>query len=1254
MTSSRPLSLHHRSRRDAWRRSSALVITLAIVAVLTVLLLAFLSRAGMERQIAGASAAENKADQIAKAGLDIIVTDFRQEIAAGSTVTANTTGNPGWPGIYLPASANTSVPARLLTGSSPTSETNNFNLVRRSMTVAEFASVTGAVPLSSYYSQYGGAFPTNNLASSPNANTAANPSANGRSISPTRWNKPQLLNDTTHFIPPDWVLVTRNGPEAFTAWDATVADASPANTNYVIGRYAYTVYDEGGLLDVNVVGRLSAIPTPPIGKTVVSAMADLTQLTNSAPNWTGSACIPAQSAVDKLVQWRDASTSATAYNAANPSDTTTYFGYVTGSTNSFTLVQPGNQAFLTRQDLINSITSTAPGSLGAAGFTTNALPFLATFTRQVNAPSFYPALTNFNPAAVNNATVVDASSRPKTGVGTSGGLFSIPGYDTADQASSAIAVRAAAITLDNQNYSGAADMLNPALADVRFPLAGTLPDGTTVTKGEPLLRKRFALSRLALLTASNATVSSSATPTDQNDLIYRYFGLTRSTATFTTPGGTYVSPWIYNHGGPTGEILTLQELQAAIANGTIAPRDPDFFELLQAAIAAGSLGRDAANPSSVGDSGYGVIGTGDTTAPSPTPAPSQTDESVTYHILQIGANIIDQANPRYDPISISIGGSAPVTVYGQEDLPCVNKIIPFICTDSPTTGTQSMSGWYLFELWNPYQVPNSSSNNPQLRLTGNPPNGTASSAFLNIKVNNAPAQYLSYPATDFTAAGSGTNYIQFTPTANSTFAVPAVLAQGNTSGMTSPVARNVQSAGDVLNDGVSHTWAGIYAGNISNPAFATNGPCESWEISPGTTQANQEGTGSTKNFVAGFATFALQVLTSNGAWQTYNLCRNLYSTKNSTGSAVLNTPPGGGYLYSKLDPRTDRWSFSMDENFAVNGSSTKIGITWLWAPKTHSGGYNPKLVGYYWGPQMTSGFNQPGTQTGPTPGGNYFSLNQNNDQTTYSYIDPDGVVRRADEMYSTVGSSDAASYGVAMNLTASNGVYPSRPFLLHRPFQSVAELGYAFRDVAWKSLDFFTSRSGDSALLDVFSAYEEPPVVAGKVDVNTRNVPVLAALLNGACIDELDSGNGAPTQLSPAEALGFANKLVSVSSSLPLHNKSDLVNRVMAGLTTDATSATPNTGDGWGGNFSAAGLPQAQKASIKMNREAPIRSLSEATASRTWNFLIDIIAQSGRYTASSASFADFTTDGEKRYWLHVAIDRYTGKIVDEQLEPVYE
>jgi hypothetical protein len=52
--------------------------------------------------------------------------------------------------------------------------------------------------------------------------------------------------------------------------------------------------------------------------------------------------------------------------------------------------------------------------------------------------------------------------------------------------------------------------------------------------------------------------------------------------------------------------------------------------------------------------------------------------------------------------------------------------------------------------------------------------------------------------------------------------------------------------------------------------------------------------------------------------------------------------------------------------------------------------------------------------------------------------------------------------------------------------------------------------------------------------------------------------------------------------------------------------------------------------------------------------MIDVIAQTGRYGWNAKSLDQFTVEGERRYWLHVAIDRFTGEIVDEQWELVNE
>ena len=51
---------------------------------------------------------------------------------------------------------------------------------------------------------------------------------------------------------------------------------------------------------------------------------------------------------------------------------------------------------------------------------------------------------------------------------------------------------------------------------------------------------------------------------------------------------------------------------------------------------------------------------------------------------------------------------------------------------------------------------------------------------------------------------------------------------------------------------------------------------------------------------------------------------------------------------------------------------------------------------------------------------------------------------------------------------------------------------------------------------------------------------------------------------------------------------------------------------------------------------------------------LDLVAQSGKLTPISEGLEDFVMEGERRYWLHLAIDRMTGAVVDSQLEIVHE
>src|SRR5436305_1791523 len=128
-----------------------------------------------------------------------------------------------------------------------------------------------------------------------------------RSVDPTnptrgevtrpRWNSHYLIPSTASFTPPDWVLVTARGP-----------DLAPAASD-VIGRYAFAVYDEGGLLDMNLAGFPtwsgssddSPVPTPTpwqvnVGRKGIVAFADPTAF--PAPT-------PTSSEIRRIVGWRN-------------------------------------------------------------------------------------------------------------------------------------------------------------------------------------------------------------------------------------------------------------------------------------------------------------------------------------------------------------------------------------------------------------------------------------------------------------------------------------------------------------------------------------------------------------------------------------------------------------------------------------------------------------------------------------------------------------------------------------------------------------------------------------------------------------------------------------------------------------------------------------------------------------------------------------------------------------------------------------
>ncbi len=642
------------------RDGVALIIVLAFVVIITGVILAFFSRAIANRAISNASANQTKADLLAQGAADDIIGDLQAEIVAGSTVTtATSSSGTVLATIYTPSSPALMVPQ--LAGTNGIANPAP-NLVLRS----------ASGNTQNFFSSGGTTIPFNAVAVS-----STSPSLNGRSVSLARWNAPYYLplatgSDATpatgSFAPPDWVLVARNGstPTQVTANTAT----SATNSTTVIGRYAYAIYNEGNLLDANVAGYPSTTNTNTQSSyKPVLAYADLTQVGLT------------QGQIDQLVAWRNyASATVPGASYQNPqftgSSASNYYSFAISNPSGFLAVSstglnPGNsngllgpkgqsdRMFGSRQELISFFEN----GLGISGTALGALNYFTTFTRGLNQPSVWRD-----------------PSRPlvqQTGISQIGGGNNAQGAEDASQVS---------------------DPINPSFLNVRVTGAFTRNDGSTAVVGEPFVKKRFALSKLAWLTylgpsalrtpasawavgASNPGVTNinydmwamvnlygispaylaqgttnnitnyfglvwqkdgTATQGSFHDGEYKWYyaghnNLTSTSLRGVTSGGPGSGPPLPGTPGvsnPTGSISRIVD----IANLGSTARDPDFFELLKAAVAAGSKAKGSMSQPAILTGIYGLPGS----VSEPYYYQVFRDTSLDYAILQLGANIIDQ------------------------------------------------------------------------------------------------------------------------------------------------------------------------------------------------------------------------------------------------------------------------------------------------------------------------------------------------------------------------------------------------------------------------------------------------------------------------------------------------------------------------------------------------------------------------------------------------------------------------------------
>ncbi len=1274
------MNLISRSRAVSPRRGSSLVIVLGFVVLVTGLVVAFFTRVTNEVKVANSSANLTKVDLFSQGAMEMIIGDLKQEIAAGSILTNVSDSNIT---LYLPKSSASMVPSAV--GSTRTGEF--VNLVKRSANGLAFYSGTNYDAVT---------FPPSNRAVKISTTT---PSANGRFMSAARWNKALLLPKATpdsdvdftpseDFIPPDWIMVARDGSNP-TSW-SNDRRWNKSNPSSVIARYAYNIYDVGGLLDVNVAGYPSSMTTNQIGEKGSLAMADLTVIGLK------------QAQIDSVVGWRNFASiqapGAFPNPAFNPTSATNYYNYVISNIKGF--LRTGNTAlfknqsdrmFSSRQQMIKLMTSV--GTLGGntlAG-TQNALQYLTTFTRDLEQPSFIPDPNRPKNTFADEITVV-------------GGGLPQGGND--------------AYSTDGSVQ----DRVNPSFLTIRDQ------------KGEPLFRRRFPLSRLALVATATAASADA-------QKVYDYFGLRWDSTN---------EYWVYDHGGGAGVILSLSQIPKN--------REPDFFEILRASIHCDSLGKQHG----------GLDGTGPVSPHTFTSGGKIMDGRVNFQILQIGANIIDQYDEDSYPTVIFVGASGGTTFnlefYGTENIPYLygwqtmwyrmrtltvggalgaaadingSLVTAAGIADGMPSGN-IYETWVMLQpvLWNPH-APDANIKTASLptnfRVSISDQNGLPSSSFSPATGGGSAVSRwwsggllqtqhaFSYPATTAYQVSNG-----MTSAASTTFRFPLADADPNSSILTFGTgsgaadfrepyrlrAANYPSGSNASNDAGYPEGKFTVTGDPSLIA-ADGGDStvigffmgKSW-TGPAAMTSNFKylGSGTVYNPNPGLR-MQLEYQTPSGSWRTYDTINHLYidSQKNST---VDNLDVGSNMRSFKgayrMDPRTSRWGLFGIKTIPSTSAASVPTTTTPQIPSAPGDGvyaaanYSP----IYYLPQGISFFSSSSSLysfTGYSAGGcpsygwrsanTYLagdlvanlpssSLNANAGtaaNTTpglkYYYADPDGVFRRSQ------GSSFSGNDGLA----SYTGNYSSRPAILNRPFRSVAELGYTFRGQAWKELDFSFPESGDAALLDAFCLNEldhapDDVRVAGRINLNTRQTLVLESLIRGTskaeggilANDEAQRAAQGLVDWTTASPSDPSNLVSGIFFKGPLRNRSELVGRfvtktTMAGigaLTKNTPGYDPSkTYKGYSSLLTSGGtgvFSVASDAAIKRRRESVIRALADAGNTRTWNLLIDLVAQVGRYPEAASNWSQFVVEGEVRLWIHLAIDRYTGQVIDRSIESITE
>lgn len=1179
------------------QRGIALVVSLTFIVLIAVLVLSFIAMTQRDRQTTGSYSQSVRAQELALGALEEILGDLRQEIETGSRHDGEPAGvsyTSHGVRIHTPRNANTAMPAR--TGYRPEDFSPDYSLpadqVYRNSLPPSFVRASRSqekMESDSLLNYDPASYPEPPVARATSVSTAI-PSLNGRFIPAAVWNKPGFLGDlsaaelTDHPFGrrlPEWVYVSRKGSVARAETDLSVLKSRETD-DALVGRYAYVIYNQGGLLDLNAAGYLpetagdttdsnsDGIPDGPaaIWRKGLAAFADLSQL----PGLQGR-----EEEIGAFLKWRMAgalTSTGSGMPFLNAIDKLRARG--------FTRFEANDSPLLSRQDLIDCI---------SARFSTRQpLAFLSSFNRIRTAPAWSP--TNLAGATIAYG---DQCEKPES----------------------------SNRNLPNVRFSAATEVIHYDDNGDR--------QTCSVSAGESLLSRRFSLAKLSWLTPNGPKAGISV------EAIRSCFGLQWQSA---APG----QPKCWKYLGPAGttpgnpqEILTLQQVADA-------GREPDFFELLKAGILSGSLGKDPGE-----ESGNRSIRPDDPVnlrGPLGQDMPAYVSNR-DQHIIRIGANIIDQADRDGYPTAIyfriaddpapDLPEKAEYNLcFGIENLPYLTHVEQvvfghggFNSASGPYgPGPAQVSAWFQPLLWNPHQSPAVISNERPTRFR------VVVSGRAYFYVQGYGTERL-IPSKDFnTDAVRSCVYFDDSAGRSSAFyPSPKRLNISNA---------KVSSTGSELDrTHPDNAWKPAYEEHMVNkpynvysyPSASSLNKLVGFQVGTlNLTQANrnQSNTVQLRIVPDPMVTFRMEYWDGT-AYQPYNYLSRVQG-HTSNDRATFNN---ASYKtkFSRPDPRTDRFSASLvglgwnsnqpgEESFQPTRTIRRIVRMGL--PRVSSG--------FYLGTDPTTAAIGDWLQNQTTPN----NAVQPPGVTAW-YSDPDGVVRPGDGFRGDLSTGDGCQQFTTSNPLTNSADDRRRPVILDRPFQSVAELGYVYRDLPFRTLDFWSSQSADAALLELFSVKDEPPVVAGHVNPNAAPLPVLKAIVAGAARKELSPA----TLVNSTEAENIAREICSAVGAYPLLNRADFV-------TAGADSSSP-----FADRLNSV-LGSREFQGNKSDGEAPVRALSGLSNFRTWNLMIDVIAQSGRMSPRATALKDFIVDGERCFWLHVAIDRYTGKIIQRQMEPVYE